>query len=282
MDIDGVHAQTCFPSYARFAGTRFLFAKDKELALLCVQAYNDFMLDEWCAAAPDRYIPLVILPLWDTALAVAEVHRTAAKGAKTIAFPENTVPLDLPSIYTDHWDHVFAAVQEVGLPLSMHIGTSGKNPVPTPESPDPVIMSLMSCNSMSAAADWIFSPVFHKFPRLKVALSEGGIGWMPYLAEKMDYVWDRQRYWSGINQEARPSEIMRQHIYGCFIDDVTGIKNRYDIGIENIMWESDYPHADTHWPHSRKRAAEVLADVSDHEAHRIVELNARELFNFDG
>jgi predicted TIM-barrel fold metal-dependent hydrolase len=280
MDIDGVHAQLCFPSYPRFSGTRFLFAKDKDLALLCVRAYNDWIIDEWCAADPHRYIPLTIVPLWDPQLAASEVRRTAAIGARTIGFPENTVPLDLPSIYTDHWDPFFAAIEETGLPLSMHIGTSARNPSPGKLSPEIVIFSLMGFNSMSAVADWTFSPVFLKFPGVKIVLSEGGIGWMPYLKEKMDYVWGRQRFWSGMPHHPRPSELFDDHVYGCFIEDVVGIKNRGDIGINNILWESDYPHSDTNWPHNRKRAAEMLADVPDKEAHRIVELNARELFSF--
>ena len=280
MDIDGVQAQLCFPSYPRFSGTRFLYGKDKELALACVQAYNDFVMDEWCAVAPDRYISVIILPLWDVPLAIAETQRMAEGGAKTISFPENTVPLGLPSIHTRHWDPLFSAIGEVGLPLSIHIGTSGNQPQPSPESSDPARMALSSCNTMALIAEWIFSHVFHEFPSLKVALSEGGIGWLPYMREKLDYIWDRQKYWSGINKDVRPSELMDDHIYGCFIDDIAGIRNRDLIGVGNIMWESDYPHADTTWPRSRERLGELLIDTPDKEAHMIAELNARELYNF--
>src|SRR5690606_27142737 len=108
MDIDGVQAGLSFPSFPRFAGTVFLEGEDKELALLCVKAWNDHMLDEWCAAAPDRLIPIVILPLWSVDESVAEIERTAAKGAKAISFPENPVPLGLPSFHTDHWDPVLS------------------------------------------------------------------------------------------------------------------------------------------------------------------------------
>jgi hypothetical protein len=103
---------------------------------------------------------------------------------------------------------------------------------------------------------------------------------MPYLKEKMDYVWGRQRFWSGVPDHPRPSELFDDHIYGCFIEDMVGIRNRGEIGINNILWESDYPHSDTNWPDNRNRAAEMLVDVPDEEAHRIVELNARELFSF--
>lgn len=280
MDTDGVQAQLCFPSFPKFAGTVFLGAEDKRLSGLCVQAYNDFIIDEWCAYAPDRLIPLVLVPLWDPALAAAEIERCAAKGAKAVSFPENTAALGLPSFHTDHWDPVFAAAQETGLPLCMHFGSSGQPPSTAPDAPFAVTISLFGCNSMSATADLLFSRVFHKFDRLKVALAEGGIGWMPYMLERIDYTWERHRYYTGIDIDTRPSDLFHRNMWGCFIDDVAGLSNRYEIGIDRITWESDYPHSDSNWPKSRERAAEVLAEVPDDEVHQIVELNARKLLDF--
>jgi predicted TIM-barrel fold metal-dependent hydrolase len=280
MDIDGVQAQLCFPSFPRFAGTRFLPAKDKELALLCVQAWNDWMLDDWCGAAPDRFVPFGILPLWDPTLARDEATRIIGKGCKAIGFPENPSPLGLPSFHTDHWDPVLAVVEEAGVPLCMHFGTSGVKPSVSPDAPTPVVISLMGSNSAAALADLLFAPTFHNFPNLKVSLAEGGIGWIPYQLERIDYVWERHRYYSGVRTDVRPSDLFRRNVWGCFIDDVHGIKSRHTIGVDRITWESDYPHSDSAWPHSRKRAEEVLADVPDEEAHRIVELNACEMFNW--
>ncbi|MEA2195672.1 MAG: hypothetical protein QOG42_2156 [Solirubrobacteraceae bacterium] len=280
MDLDGVQAELCFPSFPKFAGTVFLAGEDKALAKACIEAYNDFMLDEWCAAAPDRLIPLVLVPLWDPLLAAAEIERTAAKGAKAVSFPENPYPLGLPSFHTDAWDPVFAVAQEAGMPLCMHFGSSGQAPVTSPDAPFAVTIALFGCNSMYATTDLLLSPVFHKFDRLKVALSEGGIGWIPYLLERIDYTWERHRHYTGIDLHTRPSDLFRRHFWGCFIDDESGIKNRHDIGVDRITWESDYPHSDSNWPKSRSRAAEVLADVPDDEAHRMVELNARDLLCF--
>ncbi|MDQ1507269.1 MAG: hypothetical protein QOD57_4996 [Actinomycetota bacterium] len=281
MDADGIEAQICFPTFPKFAGTVFLQSQDKDLALRCVRAWNDFMIDEWCAAAPTRFIPVVILPLWDPRLAAAEVERTAAKGARTISFPENPAPLGLPSFHTDHWDPVFAAAQEADMPLSMHFGSSGRPPVTADDAPFAVAITLFGCNSMATTADLLFSPVFHKFRNLKVALSEGGIGWIPYMLERIDYTWERHKYYTGVNQDVRPSELFRRHIWGCFIDDEFGIANRHWIGVDRITWECDYPHSDSNWPHARKRAAETLVDVPDDEVHQIVEFNARKLFRFD-
>jgi len=281
MDSDGVAAQMCFPTYPRFAGTRFLRAKDKDLALRCIQAYNDFVIEEWCGSAPTRYIPLCIVPLWDVSLAVDELQRVAEKGARSISFPELTAPLGLPSIHTGYWDPFFAVTSDVQLPLSMHIGTSGQVPRPSPESPDSVYISLFATNSMMTCADYIFSNAFHKFKKLKIALSEGGVGWVPHLKERLDYVWERQRQWDRINRDVRPSELFDEHVFGCFIDDEVGISLRNKVGVRNMMLESDFPHSDTSWPNTRKRAEEVLAKVSDEDAYLISERNARQLYNFN-
>ncbi|MDT7599653.1 MAG: hypothetical protein QOK26_1730 [Pseudonocardiales bacterium] len=280
MDLDGVQAAICYPSFPGFAGKVFLQGRDRELGELCVRAFNDFMIDEWCAAAPERFIPVVMLPLWDVQACVAELHRTVAKGAKAITFSENPVPLGLPSFHTDHWDPLFAAAEEAGIPLCMHFGTSGQAPTTAPDAPFAVTITLFGCNSMFAAADLMFSPVFHRHPGLKVALAEGGVGWVPYLLERADYVWDRHRYYQNVNQDMKPSDIFKRNIWGCFIDDVHGLRSRDVIGVDRITWECDYPHSDSNWPNSRKRAVEVFAEVPDDEVHRIVEWNSRELFSF--
>ena len=280
MDIDGVWGALCFPSFARFACTVFLEGHDKDLALLGVQAYNDFILDEWCPTAPDRYIPLVGLPLWDEDLCIAEIERTAAKGAKAIMFPEKPHKLGLPSFFSDGWDRFFSAVEDTGMPLAMHFGSGGTAPEASPGAPLATVITMFSTNSMSALTDLIFSPVFHRHPTLKVGLSEGGIGWIPYMLERADYVWERHRFYQNVDQTTRPSDMFRRHIHGCFISDEHGVRNRDVIGVDNITWESDYPHSDSNWPHSRKMAEEVFRDVPDDEVHRMAELNVRRLYNF--
>ena len=279
MDIDGVHGAISFPSFPRFAGTVFLGADDKDLALLCVKAWNDYVLDEWCPTGPGRLIPMVILPLWSVTESVQEIHRTAAKGSKVIAFVENPHPLGLPSFHTDHWDPVFRAATETGQPLSIHFGTSGQAPITAREAPMAVMIALFGCNSMYATADLLFSPVFHRHPQLKFLLSEGGIGWVPYMLERIDATWEKHRHYQNINQTVRPSDLFRDHIYGCFIDDKHGVDNRHAVGLNNITWESDYPHSDSNWPNSRKVVESLMAEVPDDEVHRMVELNIRELIN---
>jgi len=280
MDLEGVEVAMPFPSLPRFAGTLFLEGQDKELARLCVQAWNDFLMDEWCAVAPHRFIPMAILPMWDVEASVKEIERMAAKGARAISFPENMVTLGLPSFHTDHWDPIFAAAVETQMPLCMHFGTSGKVPNTAPDAPHAVMIALMGCNSMFAVADLLFAPVFHKFPDLKVAFSEGGVGWIPYMLERADSTWERHRFYQNVNQDVRPSDLFKRNMWGCFIDDEVGVQNRHAIGVDKMLWEGDYPHSDSNWPHSRKIMVDRFRDVPDEEVHRIVELNARELFNF--
>jgi predicted TIM-barrel fold metal-dependent hydrolase len=279
MDLDGVHAQMCFPSFPGFAGGTLFGAEDKQLATACVSAWNDFILDEWCAYAPGRFIPMMIVPFWDVAASVKEVERTAAKGAKAISFSEAPHRLGLPSFHTDHWDPFLAAAQAADMPLCLHFGSGGVPDV-APDANFAVAIALFGMNSQFTTVDLLFSRMFHQFPRLRVALSEGGIGWMPYVIERLDYTWERHRWYTGVNAEVRPSDLFRDHIFGCFIADNTGVEIRDLIGVDNIMFEGDYPHSDSNFPASRKKLAEVLEHVPDDDARKIAEENARRVFNF--
>ncbi|WP_040795882.1 amidohydrolase family protein [Nocardia higoensis] len=291
MDIDGVHAALSFPSFPGFAGGVFVRAEDKALALACVRAWNDFQTDEWCAAAPDRLIPLGILPVWDPALAVAEVERLAGKGTRAVSFPDSPVPLGLPSFHhPTHWEPLWDALEAARMPVCLHFGAGGFVPgfsvaaPPAGEAPAPfaVAIATFSTNLMWSTADLVFSGMLQRHPDLKFMLSEGGIGWIPYLLERLDYTWERHRWYQDISRDDRPSELFGAHFWGCFIDDVHGVGSRHAIGVDNILVEVDYPHSDSNWPNSRKRIAENLVDVPDDEVHKIVELNARRLLGFEG
>ncbi|MGH8986199.1 MAG: amidohydrolase family protein [Acidimicrobiia bacterium] len=279
MDLDGVHAQMCFPSFPGFCGSTLFAAQDKELAGACVEAWNDFIVDEWCAYAPDRFIPMVMVPFWDVDASVAEVARTAAKGAKAITFTEAPHRLGLPSYHTEHWDPLFSAAQDAEMPLCLHFGTGGA-PETAPDANFAVAIALFGMNSQFTTVDLLLSRTFHQFPRLKVALSEGGIGWIPYVLERSDSTWERHRWYTGVDPDVKPSDLLREHIFGCFIADQAGLEVRHLIGIDNIMFESDYPHSDSNFPATRKKLAGALKDVPDDEARAIAERNARRVFCF--
>ena len=190
MDANHMDASICFPNtLPRFCGQTFLERDDKELALLCVKAYNDWMIDEWCAGdGKGRLIPLTMVPLWDVELAAAEVRRAADKGSFAVTFPENPFPLGLPSIHDkDHyWEPFFQACQETETTVCMHIGSSSKMPTTSPDAPFIVSSTLTFSNAMGSMCDYIFSGTLERFPTLKIAYSEGQVGWMPYVMERAD------------------------------------------------------------------------------------------------
>ena len=193
MTANHVEASLCFPNtLPRFAGQAFYERADKELALLCVQAYNDWMLDEWSAGeGKGRLLPLTIVPLWDAELAAAEVRRCADKGSLGIAFSENPHPLGLPSVHDKgrFWDPLFRACEETGTVVCMHIGSSSKMPATSPDAPFIVSSTLTFSNAMGSMLDFIFSGTLERFPELVIAYSEGQVGWMPYVLERADKLW---------------------------------------------------------------------------------------------
>ncbi|HRE01735.1 MAG TPA: amidohydrolase family protein [Ilumatobacteraceae bacterium] len=284
MDLDGVSAQVLFPNFSRFAGMRFTTAKDKDLGLLCVRAYNDFILDEWREASPDRYIPLIILPLWDVTLCVAELERCVAKGAKGLTFPDNPAMLGMPSFYTDYWNPLFAAIEAADLAICMHFGSAGVAPSLAADGPAAAAAAVMGSTLFHSMSDLVFSPVLHRFSKLKILYSEGGIGWFPFAAQRLDQVWEKYRFYQivpTISADHRPSDLIRRNVFGCFIDDQLGIDLRHQIGVENITFETDYPHSDSIFPASRDALARMMADVPDDEVDKMVYGNACRLFNLD-
>ena len=280
MDLDGVTAQLCFPTYAGWVGRTFLEAEDKDLALWCLQAYNDFVLDEWCSYSPGRQIPCTIVPMWDAGLAAAEASRCITRGARAISFAENLHPLGLPSWHTDHWDPLFAVVQEADVPLTMHVGSSSKLNRPGPDAATAAWVVLTVNNAMSTATDLIFSRVFHTFPALKVALAEGGFGWVGPWLERCADTYERHRFWADMRGSVHPEELFAKHIWVCAISDRVGVELRERIGVEKMMWESDYPHADSNWPNSRRVVDSMFAGVSQSEVELMTAGNARRLFRW--
>jgi predicted TIM-barrel fold metal-dependent hydrolase len=285
MDIDGVWGQLCFPNYARFAGHRFyLNVKDPELALACLKTYNDYLLDEWCATDPSRLYGAAILPLNDIDLAVAELKRVIGKGAKAIAFSENPTVLGLPSVHTDHWDPLWAIAQEARIPVCTHIGSSSRLVTTSADAPPTVLVTLIGLNSMMACADWLLSGTLERFPQLKLILSEGGAGWIPYILERADKAFHDKRIQPNaeIGQTSKggtvpPSQLFAEHVYVCLVDEHFALRSLADIPVDNLLFEGDYPHGDGLWPDNRKYLENVLADVPDDDAAKIAETNLRGL-----
>jgi len=278
LDLNHTDASLAFPTFPRFCGQTFLENPDRELGLACVQAYNDWMIDEWCAGAGrGRLIPLTLIPLWDPELAAAETRRCAAKGSFAIAFSENPAKLRLPSIHSGHWDPLFAACQESDTVVNLHIGSSSTFPLTSLDAPRAVSLALTAQGATHALADWLTAGVLDRFPRLKVALSEGQVGWIPFLLERLDSVWADRPGYGGIRDLAGPpSSYFKDRIYGCVFDDVVGLQLRDRIGMSQIMFETDYPHGDSTWPHSRAVLEKIVtaAGLTEDEAYALARGNA--------
>jgi predicted TIM-barrel fold metal-dependent hydrolase len=265
MSAAGVLGSMSFPSFPSFSGRLFGATPDKDLALAVLRAYNDWHIDEWCGAYPDRMIPMALTPLWDAELAAAEVRRAAAKGCHSISFTENPAKLGFPSFHDASWNPLWEACSEHDVVVSIHLGSSGELVVTAPDAPIDVMITLQPMNICQAAADLLWSPIPRSFPDLRIALTEGGIGWIPYFLERVDRTFDMHHQWTGQDfGDRRPSEIFREHFLTCFIDDPVGFDLRHRIGIGNICWELDYPHSDSTWP----TPAEHLLSVAAAAEHR--------------
>ncbi|MGW1029099.1 amidohydrolase family protein [Streptomyces sp. NPDC002577] len=283
MDINGVEAQMCFPNYPRFCGQIFLWAKDKELAHLCVKAYNDWMVEEWCGGSGGRLIPLCLVPLWDVELAVAELRRNAARGVRAVAFSELPGYLGLPSIHSGHWDPFFAACAETGTVLAMHIGSGTKTPQTSPDAPPAVGSTIIFGNSVASMTDFMFSGVLHRFPNLKLLYAEAQIGWIPYLLERIDDVWETHRGWARGQQNCPepPSTYYHRQIFSCFFKDAVGVELLEKVGRGNVMFETDYPHQDGTWPRSREEAALQFGHLAQADIDGIARGNAIALLGLE-
>jgi predicted TIM-barrel fold metal-dependent hydrolase len=284
MDVNGVLASMCFPTMAGFNARTFTEAVDKDLALVMLQGYNDWHIDEWCAAYPGRFIPLGIVPMWDVDAAVGEVRRISKKGCRAISFLEAPHSQDYPSFLSGYWDAMLGALVDENMVLCLHIGAAAKIVKLAPEAPVDHTIVVPTQVTMLTAQDLLFGPTLRRFPGLRVALSEGGIGWIPFYLERVDRHYRNQSWIDNSFGEGKlPSDVFREHFLACYITDRAGLKLRDDVGIDVIAWECDYPHTDTTWPESPEVTWNELQETgcSDAEIHRITWQNACRFFDWD-
>jgi len=281
MDLDGIYASLCFPSLiAGFAGTIFAKSKDQELGLACLRAWNDWHIDEWAGPHPDRIIPLQLAWLSDPEIAAADVRRNAERGFKAVSFPENPVDLGLPSVHTDHWDPLLRACEETQTVICLHNGSSSWTAARSPGAPLELYTSLFSVNAIAAAADWLWARIPTRFPEIRVAFSEGGIGWVPMLIDRVDYVLEHSAVGSNgwDDPNLAPTDALRRNFWFCTIDIPSTMSLRQHIGIDHICLESDYPHADSTLPDTQLRAVDGLRDFTPEEVRKVTWENASHLF----
>ena len=290
MAANHTDVSLCFPTVPRFCGQIFMERQDKKVGLECVRAFNDWMIEDWCGdtTRAERLIPLTLIPLWDPALAAAEVRRCAAKGSHAIAFSECPPYLGLPSIYSGAWDPLFAACQETDTVINMHIGSSSKLVVTAPDAPVDTIMCLSYVNALLAVTDWLYTGTLERFPNLRIALSESQAGWVPFAVQRADTTWTKANEKFHLKTEARkaknrPSEVIPGRVFFCIFDDLEGLRNRDKIGFEQLLFETDYPHTDSTWPDSRKVAEELCtaAGLTEGEQYQFLRGNAIKAYKLD-
>jgi predicted TIM-barrel fold metal-dependent hydrolase len=238
------------------------------------------MHEEWGGHAPGRIIKLQLPYLLDPVVAAAEVRRNAERGFRAMTFSEAPHLLGLPSLHSGYWDPLMQACAETGTVVCLHVGSSGTSPATSPDAPSDTIGVLFFGYAMFAAVDWLYSKLPVRFPDLKICLSEGGIGWVAGLIDRLEHV---RRYdsmygtWEGL--DLSPADTFRRNFWFCAIDDPSAFLQRDVIGVENILVESDYPHCDSTWPGTQKSLQRQLAGLSAEEVRRVTWANAAELFS---
>jgi len=283
MNAGGILASICFPSFPGFAG-RLFATEDPEFSVALVQAYNDWHIDEWCGAYPARFIPMAIPVIWDAEECAKEVRRVAKKGVHALTFTENPAAMGYPSFHNEYWNPLWKALCDTNTVMNVHIGSSGRLAITAPDAPMDVMITLQPMNIVQAAADLLWSKPIKEYPDLKVALSEGGTGWIPYFLERADRTYEMHSTWTHQDFKGKlPSEVFREHFLTCFISDKVGVALRNMIGIDNICWEADYPHSDSMWPGAPEELWDVLSlnNVPDDEIKKMAYQNAMRWYSFD-
>jgi len=280
MDIGGIHASVNFPSgVTGFGGTLFSEAKDRELGLACMRAWNDWIFEEWHSAYPDRIVPLGITFLADPEEGAREIRRNAARGFTAVTFPEQPHRLGYPPIFDPSWEPLIRACAETQTVLNLHIGASGFAQMPPGAPLLELGATLFGPMAVKACAEWLWSGWAVRHPDLKIAMAEGGIGWVAMLIDRLDNIMARSGYGRGWpDRELGPSDVLRRNFWFCMIDDPSTVCTRHTIGVENILFESDYPHGDGTWPDTQAVMERALGDLPVEEIRMIAHENAARLY----
>jgi predicted TIM-barrel fold metal-dependent hydrolase len=276
MDLDGVEADVIYTTL----GFRQFWLTDAALQRACFRVYNDW-LAEYCAYAPKRLAGLALISLYDVKEGVKELRRCADRGLKG-ALIWASPPEDRPYSSPDY-DPFWAEAEELNLPISLHsiTGMGAESRLAIKQPIDRYVRSTVLCHEVQRSlVVLIFSGVLERFPRLKLVSAENEVGWLPFFLQKLDQAQDEYRYLYPTPLKLRPSEYFRRQIFATFIDDRVGVMGRELIGVENIMWSSDYPHTVSTWPNSREVVERDFEGVPEGEKRQIVRENAARLYGF--
>jgi predicted TIM-barrel fold metal-dependent hydrolase len=279
MALDGVAGEVLYPSQGLF----YFKIADSALMSAIFRAYNDW-LAEFCRTDPRRLKGIAMVNLDDVAEGVRELERAARlglAGAMITEYPLEDRRYDQPE-YEPFW----AAAQALGMPLSLHTATRRQGKVRgfgTKTLRDASSRATKAFYPAISMCDMIFSGVFERYPRLTLAIVEFELAWAPHMLASMDYTY-RERHEEAIyrfKDDMRPSDFFHRNVVLSFQEDAIGIRLRDAIGVDNMMWGSDYPHSESTFPESRRILGEILAGVPAEEQARIVGGNTARVYRFE-
>ncbi len=280
MDLNGIYASVNFPSFLPgFAGQRFaLLTPDRELAMATVRAWNDWHLEAWCGRHPERMIPCQIPWLLDADVAGAMIRENADRGFKAVTFPESPAAHGFPTLHSGYWDPFIEACAETGTVINLHIGSSGSSPTTTDDAPPDVTGVLFFGYAMFAAVDWLYSLYPVRFPGLKICMSEGGIGWVAGLLDRLDHMLGYHAMYGTWTFDLTPAEVMQRNFWFCAVEDPSSFDQRDRIGTGHILLESDYPHCDSTWPRTQAVIEREIGHLPADAVRMITWENASRLY----
>jgi predicted TIM-barrel fold metal-dependent hydrolase len=284
MSVNGLLASLSFPTIPQFDGFVFHEFKDKKQARTLLSAYNDWHVDEWCAAAPGRFIPNCLVPTWDMNATVEEARRLAKKGVHSVCFHDNPANRGLPSIHNDYWEPFWKVCADHDIVISMHHGTGNAAQNPSMESPIDAWITCMSMSISLALADYLHLDALQKYRNLKIALIESGVGWIPYVLERADFILQQHGAWTHSTFGGlKASEVFRDHFLCTFVhrDGAFNKENVEFLGPHTICYEADYPHSDTQWPHGPEAVWEYISQFPDGQINMMTHENALRAYHFD-
>lgn len=272
MDLDGVAASV---TYCEVSAFRYLYLLERGWRE-ATRAFNT-ALAEFASPAPDRLVVNAQIPIHDIDAAVAEVHWAAASGCRSLQLPVFPAELGLPDYWDARYDPLWAAITEVDLPIACHIGLNTSLDELAKRDPTPqkgVFVPLCAMSAAEALGMWVMTGVLARFPDLRVVFVEPGLGWVAWWLFIADDFVQRQGYeFPGITE--LPSHYFHRNVFLTFIDEPNAVRYGHErLGIENIMWSSDYPHPVSSWPRSRELVADMFAGVSAHDRDLVVRGNA--------